>query len=50
MAKNKNQNLNLNLNKNLKTDTEFSEEVVANNVKQAAQNNPSESASESARQ
>ncbi|MDO3681419.1 hypothetical protein [Paenibacillus ehimensis] len=48
MAKNK--NLNVNLNKNLKTDTEFSEEVVANNVKQPAQNNPSEGANETARQ
>lgn len=41
MAKNKNNKM--------KNDTEFSEEVVENNVKQAAQNNPSEGANKSAR-
>ncbi|WP_281254460.1 hypothetical protein [Paenibacillus rigui] len=37
MAKNKNK-------KSQQNDTEFSEEVVANNVKQPAQNNPSQGA------
>lgn len=45
MAKNKNRN-----NNNFKNETEFSEEVVAKNVKQAAQNNPSEGANENSRQ
>ena len=43
MAKNKNNN-------KTKYDSEFAEEVVANNVKQPAQNNPSEGASKSERQ
>jgi len=31
-------------------DTEFAEEVVANNVKRAAQNNPNQSANENSKQ
>ncbi|ALS20701.1 MULTISPECIES: hypothetical protein [Paenibacillus] len=40
MAKNKNRK---------KNDSEFSEEVVENNVKRPAQNNPSEGAAQSAK-